>query len=288
MRGRPSRRGTICEHYHQRRIPELGAMSPKLLKHFLVTLEYSEDMYHEFSYNVFLEYDQSKKLWRLKADRKNTKGDRLSWRRGKETEDPRAVAVELLYKSYDRGVLLFDVISNNGPFNILMSDITENPNEEKAHIEAIESKYDLVWKGVGYDYSSEFYKSKYSYSKSSSIDYDENGEIQTISGKELMELYNTAASDQDKKKLETVWAPLTKYIKWYARIHKLEKFYEKHNHFDIPINNPKYDDLRKFLTEIDSQIINFKPRWKGEVNFVYEMQPRLLFYLEYLRKSGVK
>ena len=185
--------------------------------YYLVTLEYSEDMYHEFSYSISLEFDESKSLWRLKSDRKISGGKRLSWKRGKKTEDPRTVAIELLYKSYDRCVLLFDVISDNGPFNILMSDITENPNKreeikensnnERAEIREKESNYDLVWRGWGYNYSDKFYKSKSSYSKYNSIDYDENGEIQTISGKELIFLYNNATSNEEKVDLEKIWKP---------------------------------------------------------------------------------
>ena len=77
---------------------------------------------------------------------------------------------------------------------------------------------------------------------------------------------------------------LTKYIKWDDGIYQLEKFYEDHNHFNIPKNNPKYENLRKFTIEIDKMIINGKPQHKGHVKFIIEMRERLDFYIGRLEK----
>jgi len=53
----------------------------------------------------------------------------LSWKIGHSEEDPKAVAIELLRKSYDRGALEFDLIADDGPFQISIKDFV--PQETK-------------------------------------------------------------------------------------------------------------------------------------------------------------
>ncbi len=100
----------------------------KPTKLYILDLEWSESPYHQGTYSIFLPYHPNSKRWALSASR-NPSGERLSWKMGDSEEDSKAVAIELLRKSYERGALEFDLITDNGPFQISIKDIVPKKTE---------------------------------------------------------------------------------------------------------------------------------------------------------------
>jgi len=100
----------------------------KPMNFYILKLEWSESPFHQGTFGVCLSYHPNSKRWALSA-RRNPSCLRLSWKIGHSEEDPKAVAIELLRKSYARGALEFDLISDNGPFQISIKDFV--PQETK-------------------------------------------------------------------------------------------------------------------------------------------------------------
>jgi hypothetical protein len=90
-------------------------------KLYILTFEWSESPYHQGNYRVFLSYNTKSARWILSTSRKLS-GERLPWKKGNGTEDPKVMALDLLKKSYDRGALSFDLIADEGPFKIYIED----------------------------------------------------------------------------------------------------------------------------------------------------------------------
>jgi hypothetical protein len=90
-------------------------------KTYILTFEWSESPFHQGAYRIFLSYHPNSQRWALSASR-SPSGERLSWKIGDGNEDQRAIAIELLRKSHDRGALTFDLITHCGPFEISIKD----------------------------------------------------------------------------------------------------------------------------------------------------------------------
>lgn len=87
----------------------------------ILAFEWSESPFHQGVYSVILSYHSSSGRWALSASQ-SPSGERLSWKTGDGTEDPKEIAIQLLRKSYDRGALTFDLIADEGPFGISIKD----------------------------------------------------------------------------------------------------------------------------------------------------------------------
>lgn len=90
-------------------------------KIYILALEWSESPFHQGTYRVFLSYHPNSRRWALSASQ-SPSNERLSWKTGDGKENQREIAIELLRKSYDRGALTFDLISDEGPFGISLRE----------------------------------------------------------------------------------------------------------------------------------------------------------------------
>jgi len=97
------------------------ANSPSDKEVYVLALEWSESPYHQGIFRIFLQYSANSQRWSLLA-RPNPSGARLSSKSGSGSEDPRAIAVQLLKNSFADGRLEFDTITDVGPFEILKSE----------------------------------------------------------------------------------------------------------------------------------------------------------------------
>ena len=93
----------------------------KSTKIYILAFEWSESPFHQGTYRVFLSYHSKSGRWALSSSQ-SPSGERLSWKTGDGTEDPKEIAIQLLRKSYDRGALTFDLIADKGPFGISIKD----------------------------------------------------------------------------------------------------------------------------------------------------------------------
>ena len=97
------------------------AKSPSDKEVYVLSLEWSESPYHQGLFRIFLRYSANSRRWSLLA-RPNPSGAKLATKSGRGSEDPRAIAVQLLKKSFADGRLEFDAITDAGPFEILKSE----------------------------------------------------------------------------------------------------------------------------------------------------------------------
>mgnify|MGYP006085340823 CR=1 FL=1 len=89
---------------------------------FILEFEWSESPYHQGAYEVLLSYHPNSGRWILSAPDNPSGEERLSRKKGNGEEDLKEIAVKLLRKSYDKGAITFDLISNEGPFDISIED----------------------------------------------------------------------------------------------------------------------------------------------------------------------
>lgn len=98
----------------------------------LLTLEWSDSPCHSGKYRIYLGYCKKAGRWKLSASA-NPFTKRWPCRKGRPDEDVRTVAVELLKKAVQGEKLQFDLICDNGPFDIDLSDFGE-PVEEYVNL----------------------------------------------------------------------------------------------------------------------------------------------------------